>query len=108
MFKRTQAEFCCDLCLEAVKATDLHVRLAAEVGTVRDGQYVSTSQGVRIFGLFHVSCIEATRDNPTLALEVPYLTEAREILDGTISLEVDESPSPTIPPTGAKIIQFQS
>ena len=45
---------------------------------------------MRIFGLFHVSCIEATKGDVGLASEVPYLTEAREILEGSTMLTVDE------------------
>ena len=76
-------EFLCEICGEQVKPGDQSARVSAEM-CISDGH----GGGVKrpdddevVFAVFHVECVAGTYASRECDV-VPYLSEARELIDG--------------------------
>lgn len=81
-------DFVCDLCTEAIRPGEPHVRIGADA-VVHDGQgrYGALSKNeVVVFAAFHSECLLDTMDNEDCD-DVPYIYEARALLERSVLCE---------------------
>jgi hypothetical protein len=87
--KRIMDDWECGMCFESIDNRP-HVRIAVDVAMEEDIGGVSSlmDDEVMVLAVFHAACISETRDDEELEEDVPYLDEARQLMDQLASQQV--------------------
>ncbi len=95
--KRMMDGWECGMCFEAIDNRP-HVRIAVDVAVEEDIGGVSSlmDDEVVILAVFHVACVSDTLDDSELEEDVPYLREARTLIEALAS---HKAKKPVTPPT---------